>query len=170
MSGGEHATHHLPGVPDNGTYAGRGDLCRDHQWSARVIAGAAYRIARGRQTGGYHRARYSRLSGARLPLRAECCRHDHKARRGRLQERGACMERRLIECVPNFSEGRDTKVVDAIRDAIAGTPGVALLACESDPDHNRSVITFAGAPEAVRAGALRGIEEAVRRINLTRHE
>lgn len=80
------------------------------------------------------------------------------------------MERRLIECVPNFSEGRDTKVVDAIRDAIAGTPGVALLACESDPDHNRSVITFAGAPEAVRAGALRGIEEAVRRINLTRHE
>lgn len=80
------------------------------------------------------------------------------------------MERPLIECVPNFSEGRDANVVDAIRDAIAGTPGVALLARESDPDHNRSVITFAGAPEAVRAGAVRGIEEAVRRIDLTRHE
>jgi glutamate formiminotransferase len=80
------------------------------------------------------------------------------------------LERPLIECVPNFSEGRDANVVDAIRDAIAGTPGVALLARESDADHNRSVITFAGAPEAVRAGAVRGIEQAVRRIDLTLHQ
>ncbi len=80
------------------------------------------------------------------------------------------MERRLIECVPNFSEGRDARVVDAIAGAVAATPGVALLARESDPDHNRSVITFAGPPEAVHAGALRAIAEAVRRIDLTRHE
>ena len=50
----------------------------------------------------------------------------------------------LVECVPNFSEGRDSTVVVAIADAIAKTPGVLLLGAESDTDHNRSVITFAG--------------------------
>jgi glutamate formiminotransferase len=80
------------------------------------------------------------------------------------------VERSLIECVPNFSEGRDTRVVDQIVDAIAGTPGVSVLARESDFDHNRSVITFAGTPESVAAGAIRGIEQAVLGIDLTRHE
>ena len=80
------------------------------------------------------------------------------------------MERRLVECVPNFSEGRDIAVVDAIANAIAGTPGVSLLARESDPDHNRSVITFAGTPDGVAAAAIRAIEQAVLRIDLTRHE
>jgi len=80
------------------------------------------------------------------------------------------MERGLIECVPNFSEGRDLRVVDQIVSAIEGTPGVLILARESDPDHNRSVITFAGSAESVAAGALRGIEQAVLRIDLTGHE
>lgn len=77
--------------------------------------------------------------------------------------------RRLIECVPNFSEGRDLKTVDAIVDAIAGTPGVQVLARESDTDHNRSVITFAGEPEPVAEGTLRGVREAVERIDLRGH-
>jgi glutamate formiminotransferase len=79
------------------------------------------------------------------------------------------MARRLIECVPNFSEGRDLRVVDAIVDAIGATPGVAVLGRESDPDHNRSVVTFAGGLEAVATAALRGIAKAVERIDLSAH-
>ena len=79
------------------------------------------------------------------------------------------MGAQLIECVPNFSEGRDRRVVDAIVDAIASVPGVALLAHESDIDHNRSVVTFAGEPSCVVEGALRGIEQAVRNIDLRKH-
>ena len=60
------------------------------------------------------------------------------------------MAKPLIECVPNFSEGRDAETVHAIQQAIRSVSGVILLRSEMDPDHNRSVITFAGAPEAVR--------------------
>jgi glutamate formiminotransferase len=80
------------------------------------------------------------------------------------------MAGQLIECVPNFSEGRDRRVVEAIVGAIAGAPGVALLAHESDIDHNRSVVTFAGEPSCVVEGALRGIKQAVRNIDLRKHE
>jgi glutamate formiminotransferase len=76
----------------------------------------------------------------------------------------------LIECVPNFSEGRDAKIVDAIEHAIRSVSGVMLLRSEMDPDHNRSVITFAGAPEAVADGALCGIAAAVERIDLRLHQ
>src|SRR4051794_4422079 len=79
------------------------------------------------------------------------------------------MARRIVECVPNFSEGRDARAVEAIVNAIAGTPGVTVLGHESDADHNRSVVTFAGAPQAVASGALRGVEKAVERIDLTSH-
>ncbi len=79
------------------------------------------------------------------------------------------MAGRLIECVPNFSEGRDEATVDAIHQAIASTPGVEVLRTEMDPDHHRSVITFAGAPDAVAEGALQGIAMAVERIDLRRH-
>jgi glutamate formiminotransferase len=76
----------------------------------------------------------------------------------------------LIECVANFSEGRDAATVRAIEDAIASSAGVLVLRSEMDPDHNRSVITFAGPPEAVSEGALRGIAVAVERIDLRRHQ
>src|ERR1700729_3905177 len=69
----------------------------------------------------------------------------------------------LIECVPNFSEGRDAQIVQAIEHAIRSVPGVILLRSELDPDHNRSVITFAGPPDAVAQGALQGIAVAVER-------
>lgn len=76
----------------------------------------------------------------------------------------------LIECVPNFSEGRDAATVDAIAHAVAATPDVALLDRTSDYDHNRSVLTFAGPPAAVAEAAFRAVEQAVARIDLTRHE
>ncbi|HEV2687547.1 MAG TPA: glutamate formimidoyltransferase [Bryobacteraceae bacterium] len=79
------------------------------------------------------------------------------------------MAGQLIECVPNFSEGRDAAVVQVIELAIASVSGVMLLQRDMDPDHNRSVITFAGPPEAVAEGALRGIGVAVERIDLQRH-
>ena len=63
---------------------------------------------------------------------------------------------KLIECVPNFSEGRRPEVVAAIRDAIAAVPGVAMLDVSSDPSHNRTVITFvAPAERAVPRGVRR---------------
>jgi glutamate formiminotransferase len=76
----------------------------------------------------------------------------------------------LIECVPNFSEGRDAATLGAIEDAIASAPGVLMLRAEMDADHNRSVITFAGESVAVAEGALRGIAKAVERIDLRKHQ
>ena len=77
--------------------------------------------------------------------------------------------KRLIECVPNFSEGRDISKVDAIVAAMREVPGVHLLDRESDSDHNRSVITLAGEPEAVAEAALRGVGKAAELIDLNHH-
>jgi glutamate formiminotransferase len=77
--------------------------------------------------------------------------------------------KRLVECVPNFSEGRDATRVDAIVAAMREVPGVILLDRESDTDHNRSVVTLAGEPEAVAEAALRGVGKAAELIDLTKH-
>jgi glutamate formiminotransferase/formiminotetrahydrofolate cyclodeaminase len=77
--------------------------------------------------------------------------------------------RRLIECVPNFSEGRDPAKVDAIVSAMSTVPGVYVLDREMDADHNRSVITLAGEPDAVAEAALLGIGKAMELIDLTKH-
>jgi glutamate formiminotransferase len=76
--------------------------------------------------------------------------------------------KRLIECVPNFSEGRDVAKLDAIVAAMREVPGVFLLGRESDADHNRSVVTLAGEPEAVAEAAVRGVGRAAELIDLTR--
>jgi glutamate formiminotransferase / formiminotetrahydrofolate cyclodeaminase len=76
--------------------------------------------------------------------------------------------KQLVESVPNFSEGRDIAKVDAIVAAICQVPGVYLLARESDADHNRSVVTLAGAPDAVREAVVRGVGRAAELIDLTR--
>ncbi len=76
---------------------------------------------------------------------------------------------RLVECVPNFSEGRRREVVDQILDAIAAVPGVTLLDREMDPDHNRSVVTFAGEPGPVVEAAFRAIEKSSQLIDLNQH-
>jgi glutamate formiminotransferase len=71
----------------------------------------------------------------------------------------------LIECVPNFSEGRDQARVDAIVAAMV-RPGVYLLDCEMDADHNRSVVTLVGEPEPLRDAVLAGIGKATELIDL----
>jgi glutamate formiminotransferase len=76
--------------------------------------------------------------------------------------------KRLVECVPNFAEGRDLSKVDAIAAAIREVSGVFLLARESDADHNRSVITMAGDPEAIVESAVRAAGKAAELIDLTR--
>jgi glutamate formiminotransferase len=76
---------------------------------------------------------------------------------------------KLVECVPNFSEGRRLEVVKAIVDALR-RPGVSVLDVESDADHNRSVVTLVGEPEAVLEAAWQGIAEAARLIDLDQHQ
>lgn len=80
------------------------------------------------------------------------------------------MARKLVECVPNFSEGRDASKIDAIVAAILSVPEVVLLDRESDPDHNRCVITFVGPPDSVADAAFRSVEKAVALIDLTKHQ
>src|SRR5712692_7512550 len=72
--------------------------------------------------------------------------------------------KRLIECVPNFSEGRDPAKVDA------SVAGVYVLDREMDADHNRSVVTLAGEPDAVAEAALLGTGKAMELIDLTKHK
>jgi glutamate formiminotransferase len=76
---------------------------------------------------------------------------------------------RLVECVPNFSEGRRPEVVDKIVAALTSVPHVYLLDREMDADHNRAVITIVGSPENIGDAAVRGVEVAVRLIDLTKH-
>lgn len=76
----------------------------------------------------------------------------------------------LVECVANFSEGRDASVVEAIAAAIGSSAGVQVLDRHMDTDHNRSVITFAGPPGATVEGAVRGVERAASLIDLRRHD
>lgn len=75
----------------------------------------------------------------------------------------------LIECVPNFSEGRRSEVIEAIVSAITSVP-IYHLDTSSDPDHNRTVVTFAGEPDQVLEAAFRGVAAAAERIDLTKHD
>ncbi len=77
---------------------------------------------------------------------------------------------RLVECVPNFSEGRDRATIDAIVARIAAAPGIRVLDVEMDASHHRCVVTLAGTPEACADGAFRGVEAARELIDLTRHQ
>lgn len=76
---------------------------------------------------------------------------------------------KLIECVPNFSEGRRPEIVGAIRDAIAAAYGVTVLDASSDESHNRSVITFVVPAEHAVQAAFEGIRAAAERIDLRQH-
>nr|HRL11065.1 glutamate formimidoyltransferase [Aggregatilineales bacterium] len=78
--------------------------------------------------------------------------------------------RQIVECVANFSEGRRMDVVDAIFAAISAVKGVHLLGRESDADHNRSVITFVAAPDAITEAAFQGIATAARLIDMDQHQ
>lgn len=74
----------------------------------------------------------------------------------------------LVECVPNFSEGRDAKVIEAIAEAIR-SKGVRVLDVEADKDHHRCVISFLGEPRHCVEAAFAGAQVAVERIDLNRH-
>jgi len=78
--------------------------------------------------------------------------------------------KKLVECVPNFSEGRDRAVIDAIADAIRRTPGCTLLDVDPGRSTNRTVYTFVGPPDAVVEGALAGARVAHARIDMRAHQ
>jgi glutamate formiminotransferase / 5-formyltetrahydrofolate cyclo-ligase len=75
----------------------------------------------------------------------------------------------IIESIPNISEGRRTDVIDAIAKAVASTPGVGLLDCSSDASHNRTVLTLAGPPAALREATFTLYERALNLIDLRQH-
>lgn len=78
--------------------------------------------------------------------------------------------KRLIECVPNFSEGRDRRVISAITDAIVAAGGVKLLDVDPGEATNRTVVTFVGEPEAVVEAAFRGVRKAAELIDMRQHK
>ena len=80
------------------------------------------------------------------------------------------MTRPLVECVPNFSEGRDPRTIDALRTAIVSVPGVSLLDVQTDASHNRSVFTFVAPPAAAVDAAFAAAVVATQRIDLTKHK
>ncbi|MDP9321230.1 MAG: glutamate formimidoyltransferase [Chloroflexota bacterium] len=75
----------------------------------------------------------------------------------------------IVECVPNVSEGRRLDVIERLANVITATPGVRLLDRTSDPDHNRSVFTFAGEPDAVERAALDLIDAAYKAVDMRGH-
>ena len=76
---------------------------------------------------------------------------------------------KVVECVPNFSEGRRPEVIDAICDAITSVEGVTLLDKEMDKDHNRAVVTFVCHPSLAVDAAFRGYQKAAELIDMTTH-
>ena len=79
------------------------------------------------------------------------------------------MEKPLVECVPNFSEGRDRTKIEAIADAIRSVQGVFLLDVDPGVDTNRTVYTFIGPPEAVKEAALEAARVAFKLIDMRTH-
>jgi len=77
---------------------------------------------------------------------------------------------RIVECVPNFSEGRDMEVIQAILNEVRGVSGVALLDYAPDQSHNRVVVTFAGEPSAVEEAAFLAAKKATELIDMERHK
>ena len=77
---------------------------------------------------------------------------------------------KLIECVPNFSEGRDPEIIRQITDAIASADGVSLLDVDPGETTNRTVVTFVGTPKATIEAAFRGIKKAAELIDMRKHK
>ena len=77
---------------------------------------------------------------------------------------------KIVECIPNISEGRNQEVIEAVLDQVRNTAGVTLLDYSSDPNHNRTVITFLGSPEGVADAAVALAKKAVELIDLNKHQ
>lgn len=80
------------------------------------------------------------------------------------------MEKRIVECVPNFSEGRDKHVIAQITEAIEAAGGVKLLDVDPGEATNRTVVTFVGSPEAVVEAAFQGVKRAAELIDMRKHK
>lgn len=76
---------------------------------------------------------------------------------------------KLVECIPNFSEGRNKEVIEKIVDRVRKTQGVKLLDYSSDASHNRSVVTFIGSPEGVENAIINMAEEVYKNIDMSKH-
>ncbi len=79
-------------------------------------------------------------------------------------------DKKIIECVPNFSEGQNTDIIDKIASSVQSTQNVKLLNVESDRDYNRTVITFAGEPLCVKEAAFKAISTASELIDMSRQK
>lgn len=77
---------------------------------------------------------------------------------------------KLIECIPNFSEGRDQAVIQGLKDVALSVPGVSLFDVQSDASHNRCVFTLVGSPEGIEEVAFLLAKKAMETIDMTRHE
>jgi len=77
---------------------------------------------------------------------------------------------RIVECIPNFSEGRNKEIIEKIVDAVRNTEGIKLLDYSSDTDHNRTVVTFFGTPEKVEEAILAMASRVYENIDMTKHE
>lgn len=78
--------------------------------------------------------------------------------------------KKIVECVPNFSEGRDLEKIEKIIDCFRGKDGVKLLDYSSDQDHNRSVVTIIGEPEQIKKAVIEAVGKATELIDLRVHE
>ena len=78
--------------------------------------------------------------------------------------------KRIVECVPNFSEGRNTKTIEAIAESIRGVEHVKLLSVEPDKDYNRCVVTFVGEPDTIVEAAYRSTKAAAEHIDMRTHK
>lgn len=76
---------------------------------------------------------------------------------------------KIVQCVPNFSEGRRPEVIKAITDEVISVPGVKILDVNADPSHNRVVVTFVGEPQAVKEAAFRSCKKASELIDMEKH-
>ena len=77
---------------------------------------------------------------------------------------------RLVECVPNFSEGRDEKIINEISQAIESVSGVQILDVDMGADTNRTVVTFVGSPDSVSEAAFQGVKRASELIDMRKHK
>ncbi len=76
---------------------------------------------------------------------------------------------KLVECIPNFSEGRDQAVIEALAQEARSVPGVTLLDYSADASHNRSVFTLVGSPDGIAEAAFRLCKLASEKIDMTKH-
>src|SRR6266853_836790 len=141
---------------------------------ARVLLGAYSRpVGRGRRRDagprGGRRGDDARRLARRIAARLRGRRQSRVAPLAVGSREGRLMPAPLVECVPNFSEGRNATIIEALRTALTSVPGVRLLDVQADAAHNRSVFTFVAPPDARVQAALAAMRVAAERIDLTRH-